>query len=103
MGHEETSGLAVYEVISPKFHDTSLLERFAESESGEIDDTVGRLTRQCAESLRNVRNSVLPSSTLGRETGQYNWDHISEAASFRLSQHIKATYSAGRETTRNAR
>lgn len=39
------SDSALYEVISPKFHDTSLLERFAESESGEIDNTVGRLTR----------------------------------------------------------
>lgn len=71
LGHEGASDLALYEVISPKFHDTSLLERFAESESGEIDNTVGRLTRQCDESLRNVRSSVLPSSTLGREMEQY--------------------------------
>lgn len=100
LGHEGASDLALYEVISPKFHDTSLLERFAESESGEIDNTVGRLTRQCDESLRNVRSSVLPSSTLGREMEQYNWDDISEAASFRLSQHIKDQLTAQAEKRR---
>lgn len=35
---------------------------------------------------------------------QYNWDDISEAASFRLSQHIEDQVTgADRETTRNAR
>lgn len=100
LGHEGTNDLALYEIISPKFHDPSLLEHFAKSESVEIDNTVGRLTRQCAESLRNVRSSVLPSSTLGREMEQYNWDDISEAASFRLSQHIKDQLTAQAEKRR---
>lgn len=89
LGHEGTTDYSLHGVLSPKFHNTSLLERFAASESAEMDNTVGRLTRQGAESLRTARSSVLPSSTLGGKMEQYDWDNISQAASSRLSQHIK--------------
>lgn len=71
LGHEGTTDYSLHDVLSPKFHNTSLLERFAASESAEMDNTVGRLTRQGAESLCTARSSVLPSSTLGGKMEQY--------------------------------
>lgn len=89
LGQEGTINSSLNDLLSPKFHNTLLLERFAASESAEMDNTVGQLTQQGTESLRTACSSVLPLSTLGRNMEQYNWDNISQAASSRLSQHIK--------------
>lgn len=89
LGQEGTIDSSLHDLLSPKFRNTLFLERFAASESAEMDNTVGQLTQQGTENLRTACSSVLPLSTLGRNMEQYNWDHISQAASSRLSQHIK--------------
>lgn len=69
---EGTIDSSLHDLLSPKFHNTLFLERFAASESAEMDNTVGQLTQQGTENLRTACSSVLPLSTLGRNMEQYN-------------------------------